>query len=80
MAGSAGYATATRIRGVEPRFRGGAGGRHEARTTGTPADDVRVVELSGRPFGERVVDRLVALRDGWCQTTFFLTDPESWRR
>ena len=36
-------------------------------------------ELDGEPFGDWIGDRLAGLRDAWSQTTFFLTDPNSWR-
>ena len=80
---SQGYAATRRIERVQPRFTawharptvddgGGSVPVERDDATGT-------AELDGEPFGDWIGDRLAGLRDAWSQTTFFLTDPNSWR-
>jgi len=73
------YVVIGRIERVQPRLVAGA--RRPA--TG----DASVVGSAGaRPEGPRhaqpgdsLADRWASFRDAWSQTTFFLTDPNSWR-
>ena len=46
---------------------------------GTPTDHVARIDLSGRSVGERLAERLEAVRATLSQTTFFLFDADSWR-
>jgi hypothetical protein len=43
------------------------------------AERVVAIDLSGRSIGDRLSDRLEAIRTTVAQTTFFLFDAESWR-
>jgi hypothetical protein len=73
-----GYAVMTRIDRVGPHLAGrtdDASFDPAALTTGTPSNDV--VEAIR---GDGLAQRLESFRERWAQTTFFLFDPESWRR
>ena len=81
-----GYSATTRIEGVRPRFAGGPGRtsaawpEHEpAVFPGTGAFDATPDESATEPFDDWIGERWAAFRDAWSQTTFFLTDPNSWR-
>jgi hypothetical protein len=49
---------------------------------GVPADAPAIVldRLEGSGLGDRVGDQLARLGEAFSQTTFYLFDPESWRR
>ena len=81
-----GYSASARLQGGSPRFV--AGGESVSRkTAGVGAvtamlrdlEDRGWIDPAGRPFGERLADRWIDLREAWSQTTFFLFNPESWR-
>jgi hypothetical protein len=80
---SQGYAATRRIERVQPRFTAWQGRQRiddGARAGQLERDDATpVAELDGEPFDDWIGDRLAALRDAFSQTTFFLTDPNSWR-
>lgn len=78
MPASNGYATTTRIERVQPRFV--AGRSRVPATTRPPEPDLPPIETAegGDPV-TWIGDRWASLRDAWSQTTFFLTDPDSWR-
>jgi hypothetical protein len=74
----AGYAVMTRIDHVGPRLADRIDDvmfDPALLTTGTPSNDVfEPVPDDG------LAERLASFRERWAQTTFFLFDPESWRR
>ena len=72
----AGYAATERITRARPRFVGMSAGRTMDGVV-SPARDERPVDL--RPLDERLLERLIELREEWSQATFFLFDPNSWR-
>jgi hypothetical protein len=49
---------------------------------GLPADTPTIVNdrLEGSPIGDRIGDHLGRLGEAFGQMTFYLFDPESWRR
>jgi hypothetical protein len=75
------YVAMARIRTAHPRPRRAVGERDaSAPQGGDPGPIVeRPVELVGRPFDERIADWWASFSVNLAQTTFFLTDPDSWR-
>jgi hypothetical protein len=48
---------------------------------GVPADGPALIDrFDGSTLGERISDQLAMLRETLGQMTFYLFDPESWRR
>jgi len=48
---------------------------------GVPADEPAVIDrFDGPTLGERISDQVAMLREALGQMTFYLFDPESWRR
>jgi len=48
---------------------------------GVPADEPAVIDrFDGSTLGERISDQVSMLRETLGQMTFYLFDPESWRR
>jgi hypothetical protein len=71
-----GFAASGRIEGVSPRLARGRAGRDPA--TSTNGEDVtELVEVRAE---DPLVDRWAAVRDRWSELTFYLFDPQSWRR
>ncbi len=73
------YAATSRIRRAEPHLRAAHVHRPEPPRTEITARDQEVVELAGQPFSARLADGWASFREAVGQTTFFLTDPNSWR-
>ena len=76
----AGYTVSARIDRASPRL-----ARHDAQPAMAadpvrPADASDPLDLVGRPFDARLLERWAAFRKAWSQTTFFLFDGDSWRR
>jgi len=48
---------------------------------GTPVDGPSIVDRPWEPsFGDRVAEQIAWTREAFGQLTFYLFDPESWRR
>jgi hypothetical protein len=75
------YVAMARIRTARPRPRRGARERDAPVSQGGDLGPIveRPVELVGRPFDERIADWWASFSVNLAQTTFFLTDPDSWR-
>jgi hypothetical protein len=84
MAHSNGYATRVRIEGVRPRFAAGRGRGQAAVVVPVPTPaglnrGTQPEDYAGDSVDDWIGERWAAFRDAWSQTTFFLTDPNSWR-
>jgi hypothetical protein len=80
---SHGYATSERIGRVQPRL--AAGRRSVTAVDAAPAaavhDEPETLPRpdEAEPFDDWIGERLASFREALSQTTFFLTDPNSWR-
>jgi hypothetical protein len=70
-----GFAASGRIERVSPRLARRADRDPAARTNGE--DVTELVEVRAE---DPLVDRWAAVRDRWSELTFYLFDPQSWRR
>jgi hypothetical protein len=79
----AGYTAMMRLDQAAPRVLPGRalGSRADGASLGSEAIEPRaaVEDVSGEPFASLLSDKWADLRDAVGQTTFFLTDPNSWR-
>ena len=74
----AGYVAAVRMVRADVRLAGTARPLLD-RPIREIGSNFEVEELSGRPFGERLLDGWASFREQLAMTTFYLFDPESWR-
>ena len=79
MTADGGYSAVARIDRVEPRLRAMRGHAPVPVAAATPPEDREVVDLAGEPFATRLTEGWDSFREAVSQTTFFLTDPNSWR-
>jgi hypothetical protein len=70
-----GFAASGRIERVSPRL-----ARRADRDPATSTNGADVTELVEVRAEDPLVDRWAAVRDRWSELTFYLFDPQSWRR
>jgi hypothetical protein len=72
-----GFVTSGRVERVSPRFAGIHGSDRGVPTTRQSEDVSELVEDRGL---DPLADRWAAFRERWSALTFYLFDPQSWRR
>jgi hypothetical protein len=79
MTAGAGYSAVARIERVAPRLRTNRGHAPWVMAVSAAVEEREVVDLTGEPFATRLSDGWESFREAVSQTTFYLTDPNSWR-
>ncbi|MGH2478026.1 MAG: hypothetical protein ACRDIL_22495 [Candidatus Limnocylindrales bacterium] len=74
----AGYVVMTRIDRVDPQFTVHAD--EPSIDTDPPDAGASPIDVVESIWDDRLAERLMVMRERWAQATFFLFDPDSWRR